>query len=217
MAGLQLRLYRIDAFAIALDSVIGVGSFAVTVSACWYTYLSWQDIVLLAEELYEPRRPTRRADRHRGLTMAIYLMVHFAVCARRRPGAHGVLPAPIIAGYVLDSIRLTLLTMLTLWLTLGARAGYPAPPGQRTGAPEQAWPTSARRDSGEVLAGRAPVISSPPIMATPALEVAVTNRSRRLRKGGGPGGVAERRSTSPGSPSTVRPRSGRVPRSTISC
>jgi len=109
----------------ATTAVITPVSFAVAVSACWYTYLGWQDVVLLAEELYQPRRDLPAVLLGTvGLTMVIYLAVHFAVYFALGGGAEafGVLPAPIIAGYVLGGFGLSLLTVLTLSSTLGGAA-----------------------------------------------------------------------------------------------
>jgi APA family basic amino acid/polyamine antiporter len=109
----------------ASNAVIEPASFALAVSACWYTYLGWQDVVLLAEELHQPRRdlPSVLIGTV-GFTMAIYLAVHFAVyfALGGGPEAYGTLPAPIIAGYVLGGFGLSLLTVLTLSSTLGGAA-----------------------------------------------------------------------------------------------
>jgi APA family basic amino acid/polyamine antiporter len=106
-------------------SFVAPASFALAVSACWYTYLGWQDVVLLAEELHEPRRdlPTVLLGTV-GFTIVIYLAVHFAVYFALGGGAaaFGSLPAPIIAGYILGGFGLSLLTVLTLSSTLGGAA-----------------------------------------------------------------------------------------------
>ena len=41
---------------ITADAILPTASLAAAVGAAWYTYLGWQDVVLLAEELHEPRR-----------------------------------------------------------------------------------------------------------------------------------------------------------------
>lgn len=100
-------------------------SFAVAVSACWYTYLGWQDVVLLAEELYEPRRdlPTVLIGTV-AFTMVVYLAVHFSVYFALGGGtdAYGTLPAPLIAQHVLGAVGLSLLTILTMSSVLGGAA-----------------------------------------------------------------------------------------------
>lgn len=100
-------------------------SFALAVSACWYTYLGWQDVVLLAEELHEPRRdlPVVLLGTV-ALTMALYLTVHLVVYLALGGGAeaYGELPARDIAGHVLGAFGLSLLTVLTLVSTLGGSA-----------------------------------------------------------------------------------------------
>ena len=100
-------------------------SLGVAVGACWYTYLGWQDVVLLAEELHQPRRdlPVVLVGTV-AFTMAIYLAVHLAVYAGLGggPEAYGDLPARDIAGHVLGGFGLSLLTFLTLASTLGGSA-----------------------------------------------------------------------------------------------
>jgi APA family basic amino acid/polyamine antiporter len=109
----------------ASTAAIAPASFALAVSACWYTYLGWQDVVLLAEELHQPRRDLPAVLIGTvGFTMVIYLMVHFAVyfALGGSAEAYGAVPAPIIAGYVLGGFGLSLLTALTFASTLGGAA-----------------------------------------------------------------------------------------------
>jgi APA family basic amino acid/polyamine antiporter len=105
-------------------SVVPV-SFAVALAACWYTYLGWQDVVLLAEELHQPRRdlPVVLIGTV-AFTMVAYLVVHLAVYfgLGGGPEAYGALPARAIAGYVLGALGGSLLTVLTLASTLGGAA-----------------------------------------------------------------------------------------------
>jgi len=100
-------------------------SFALAVSACWYTYLGWQDVVLLAEELHQPRRdlPVVLIGTV-AFTIVVYLAVHFAVYfgLGGSAQAYGELPARDIAGHVLGAFGLSLLTVLTLASTLGGSA-----------------------------------------------------------------------------------------------
>jgi basic amino acid/polyamine antiporter, APA family len=104
---------------------IAPASFALALSACWYTYLGWQDVVLLAEELHQPRRdlPFVLVGTV-AFTIVVYLGVHFAVYFGLGGGAeaYGDLPARDIAGHVLGAVGLSLLTVLTLASTLGGAA-----------------------------------------------------------------------------------------------
>jgi len=122
---LVLAVILIFTGAPATTAIITPVSFAVAVSACWYTYLGWQDVVLLAEELHQPRRDLPAVLIGTvGFTIVIYLVVHFAVYVALGGGAEafGTLPAPIIAGYVLGGFGLSLLTALTFASTLGGSA-----------------------------------------------------------------------------------------------
>ena len=109
----------------ASAATIAPASFALAVSACWYTYLGWQDVVLLAEELHQPRRdlPFVLVGTV-AFTIVVYLVVHFAVYFGLGGGAeaYGDLPARDIAGHVLGALGLSLLTVLTLASTLGGSA-----------------------------------------------------------------------------------------------
>ncbi len=100
-------------------------SFAVAVSACWYTYLGWQDVVLLAEELHQPRRdlPVVLIGTV-AFTIVVYLAVHFAVYfgLGGSAEAYGEVPGRDIAGHVLGAVGLSLLTVLTLASTIGGAA-----------------------------------------------------------------------------------------------
>jgi APA family basic amino acid/polyamine antiporter len=122
---LVLAVILIGRGGTADHGIVAPASFALAVSACWYTYLGWQDVVLLAEELHDPRRDLPAVLFGTvGFTIVIYLLVHFAVYFSLGGGseAYGELPAPIIAGYVLGGVGLTVLTVLTLASTLGGAA-----------------------------------------------------------------------------------------------
>lgn len=100
-------------------------SLGLAVGACWYTYLGWQDVVLLAEELRQPRRDLPAVLLGTvALTMVLYLAVHVAVYVALGGSAeaYGELPARALAGHVLGGFGLTLLTILTLASTLGGSA-----------------------------------------------------------------------------------------------
>ena len=109
----------------AATAAVPAVSFGLAVSACWYTYLGWQDVVLLAEELHQPRRdlPVVLIGTV-AFTIAVYLAVHLTVYAGLGGGAeaYGDLPARAIAGHVLGGFGLSLLTVLTLASTLGGSA-----------------------------------------------------------------------------------------------
>jgi basic amino acid/polyamine antiporter, APA family len=109
----------------ATGAPVSTVSFGLAVSACWYTYLGWQDVVLLAEELRRPRRdlPVVLIGTV-AFTMAIYLAVHVMVYVALGGGAeaYGDLPARDIAGHVLGAFGLSLVTVLTLASTLGGSA-----------------------------------------------------------------------------------------------
>jgi APA family basic amino acid/polyamine antiporter len=109
----------------ATTATIPTVSLGLAVSACWYTYLGWQDVVLLAEELHQPRRdlPVVLVGTV-AFTIAIYLTIHLAVYVGLGGGAeaYGDLPARVIAGHVLGAFGLSLVTVLTLASTLGGSA-----------------------------------------------------------------------------------------------
>jgi APA family basic amino acid/polyamine antiporter len=100
-------------------------SFAVAVGAAWYTYLGWQDVVLLAEELHAPRRdlPVVLLGTV-ALTMALYVAIHLAVYLGLGGGseAYGDLPALDVAGRALGSFGTGLLSVLMLSSMFGGAA-----------------------------------------------------------------------------------------------
>ncbi|HEU4734943.1 MAG TPA: amino acid permease [Kofleriaceae bacterium] len=122
---------------IALSIVLGVTgtapataavspvSFAVAVGAVWYTYLGWQDVVLLAEELHQPRRdlPVVLLGTV-ALTMALYVGIHLAVYLGLGGGseAYGDLPALATAQRALGGFGAGLLTVLMLSSMIGGAA-----------------------------------------------------------------------------------------------
>jgi APA family basic amino acid/polyamine antiporter len=125
------------AFVIVLAIVLGTTSaaeenftisslsFATAVSAAWYTYLGWQDVVLLAEELHEPRRdlPVVLVTTV-AFTMLLYVGIHIAVYLGLAGGAeaYGDTPAIIIASRVLGTFGAALLSVLMLSSMLGGAA-----------------------------------------------------------------------------------------------
>jgi APA family basic amino acid/polyamine antiporter len=119
--GTYLGFTGADAAAATFDEA----SFPLAVAACWYTYLAWQDVVLLAEELREPRRdlPVVLVGTV-ALTMLLYLAVHAAVYFGLGGGtaAYGETPAVEVARRVLGGAGAALLTGLTLSSMIGGAA-----------------------------------------------------------------------------------------------
>lgn len=99
--------------------------FAAAVSAAWYTYLGWQDVVLLAEELHEPRRniPVVLVGTV-AFTMLLYVAIHLVVYLGLGGGdaAYGATPAITIASRALGTFGAGLLSVLTLSSMLGGAA-----------------------------------------------------------------------------------------------
>jgi APA family basic amino acid/polyamine antiporter len=100
-------------------------SFVTAVAACWYTYLGWQDVVVLAEEVHEPRRdlPVVLVGTV-VFTMALYLTVHTAVYFALGGGseASGETPAVVIASRTLGSFGAGLLSALIVSSMVGGAA-----------------------------------------------------------------------------------------------
>jgi basic amino acid/polyamine antiporter, APA family len=100
-------------------------SFATAVGAVWYTYLGWQDVVLLAEELREPRRDLPFVLFATVLlTIVFYTSVHLAIYfgLGGSAAAYGQIPAVSIATAVLGGLGTALLTGLTLSSMVGGAA-----------------------------------------------------------------------------------------------
>lgn len=100
-------------------------SFTAAMGAVWYTYLSWQDVVLLAEELHEPRRDLPFVLFGTvGLTMVLYMAVHVAVYLGLGGGAeaYGKLPALDVANHALGDVGESLLRGLMLSSMIGVAA-----------------------------------------------------------------------------------------------
>jgi len=100
-------------------------SFAAAVGAVWYTYLGWQDVVILAEEVHDPRRDLPFVMFGTvGLTMVLYLALHVAVYGALGGGAeaYGTLPALDVARHALGHAGETLLTGLMLSSMIGVAA-----------------------------------------------------------------------------------------------
>jgi APA family basic amino acid/polyamine antiporter len=100
-------------------------SFAAAVGAVWYTYLSWQDVVVLAEEVHEPRRDLPFVMFGTvALTMVLYLALHVGVYLALGGGAaaYGALPALEVARRALGDTGETLLRALMLSSMIGVAA-----------------------------------------------------------------------------------------------
>ncbi|MBC7976204.1 MAG: amino acid permease [Myxococcales bacterium] len=100
-------------------------SFAAAVGAVWYTYLGWQDVVVLAEEVKEPRRALPFVLFGTVLlTMVLYMAIHVTVYVALGGGeeAYGKLPALEVARHALGDTGENLLRGLMLWSMVGVAA-----------------------------------------------------------------------------------------------
>lgn len=100
-------------------------SFATAVGAVWYTYLGWQDVVLLAEELHEPRRDLPFVLFGTvALTLVLYMAIHVSVYLALGGGseAYGTLPALDVARHALGDTGESLLRGLMLSSMIGVSA-----------------------------------------------------------------------------------------------
>jgi basic amino acid/polyamine antiporter, APA family len=102
-------------------------SFGLALSAVWYTYLGWQDVVLLAEELYEPRRdlPVVMIGTVL-LTTVIFTALHVTVFWGLGGGAEAYdmqYPALHVAARMLDGFGDNLLRVLMVASLVGVTAG----------------------------------------------------------------------------------------------
>lgn len=102
-------------------------TFGLALSAVWYTYLGWQDVVLLAEELYQPRRdlPVVMIGTVL-LVMVAFTALHAAVYWGLGGGAEAYdmeYPALHVASRMLDGFGDNLLRMLMISSLIGVTAG----------------------------------------------------------------------------------------------
>lgn len=101
-------------------------SFGLALSAVWYTYLGWQDVVLLAEELHEPQRdlPVVLIGTVL-LTMVLFTALHVTVFWGLGGGAeaYDTLPALHVASRMLDGFGDNLLRVLMVSSLIGVTAG----------------------------------------------------------------------------------------------
>ena len=101
-------------------------SFALALAAVWYTYLGWQDVVLLAEELHQPRRDLPVVLAGTVLTtMVLFVALHAAVFWGLGGGAeaYGQLPALAVARATLGELGDKLLRALMIASLIGVTAG----------------------------------------------------------------------------------------------
>lgn len=101
-------------------------SFGLALSAVWYTYLGWQDVVLLAEELHQPQRdlPVVLIGTVL-LTMVLFTGLHVAVFWGLGGGAeaYDTLPALHVASRMLGAFGDSLLRVLMVASLIGVTAG----------------------------------------------------------------------------------------------
>ncbi len=103
----------------------GSASFSAAVAAVWYTYLGWQDVVVLAEEVKEPRRTLPFVLFGTVLlTMVLYMAIHVTVYLALGGGeeAYSNLPALAVAKHALGDTGENLLRGLMLWSMVGVSA-----------------------------------------------------------------------------------------------
>lgn len=135
-AGKLLTVMLVVVLAVALGAMgtgepAGAGavpavSFGLALSAVWYTYLGWQDVVLLAEELYEPRRdlPVVMIGTVL-LVMVLFTALHVAVFwgLGGGPEAYMDFPALKVASRMLGGFGDNLLSVLMIASLIGVTAG----------------------------------------------------------------------------------------------
>lgn len=110
-------------------AVVPAVSFGLALNAVWYTYLGWQDVVLLAEELYEPRRdlPVVMIGTVL-LVMVAFTALHVAVFWGLGGSAEAYdigmnYPALHVASRMLDGFGDNLLSVLMVLSLIGVTAG----------------------------------------------------------------------------------------------
>ncbi|HSR97295.1 MAG TPA: APC family permease [Kofleriaceae bacterium] len=104
---------------------IPVQPFVTALSAAWFTMLGWQEVVILAGELQQPRRdlPVVLVTTV-ALTLTLYLAIHLTTyfALGGGPLAYGAWPAVDIAGFVLGRFGAGLLSLLLLSSMIGVAA-----------------------------------------------------------------------------------------------
>ena len=111
------------AFADASPAV-GAATFAAAVAGVWYSYLGWQDLVLLAEEVHDPRKDLPWVLVVTvGSTIVLYSMLHIAVYVGLGDATSAtVMPVKILAARTLGLGGVTLLSLLMLSSMVGGAA-----------------------------------------------------------------------------------------------
>jgi APA family basic amino acid/polyamine antiporter len=105
---------------------VQTASFGAALGAVWYSYLSWQDVVLLTEELHQPRRDLPVVMFTCVLlTMVLYAALHVTVYwgLAGGPDAYDQLPALHIAEHAWGRSGYNLLQGLLLVSLIGVTAG----------------------------------------------------------------------------------------------
>ena len=128
----------IIAFVIAMATALGLAgaqpehaaiapaTFGLALGGVWYTYLGWQDTVLLAEELHEPRRDIPVVLFATVLlTMLLFTALHVAVYWGLGGGseAYDALPAQHIARHALGDAGKNVMNALMVASLIGVTAG----------------------------------------------------------------------------------------------
>jgi APA family basic amino acid/polyamine antiporter len=122
VVGLSLALgWRGSTTEVSFEPV----TFAAAVAAVWYTYLGWQDVVVLAEEVHHPRRNLPIVLFCTvAVVMVLYMAVHVAVYLGLGGDveAYGTLPALDLAKRALGDTGDSLLRGLMLSSMIGVSA-----------------------------------------------------------------------------------------------
>jgi APA family basic amino acid/polyamine antiporter len=167
---LALWAFGSDGHAVAGIPVAAEGvSFAAAVAGVWYTYLGWQDVVLLAEEVERPQRALPFVlVATVGIVLVIYTGLHLAIYAGLGGGtaAASQLPVSALAGHVLGAGGVTLLAGLMLASMIGGAAeGLMVRPRMALALARDGfgprWPASVGRSgtpTGALLANSAVVL-----------------------------------------------------------
>jgi APA family basic amino acid/polyamine antiporter len=101
---------------------IAPATFGLALSAVWYAYLGWQDVVLLAEELHQPRRHLPVVLSGTVLiTMVLFIAMHVAVYWGLGGGseAYDAFPAMGVARHTLGGFGENLLKVLMVSSLIG--------------------------------------------------------------------------------------------------
>ena len=98
-------------------------TLAAAVSACWYSYIGWQDVALLAEELRQPRRDLPFVLVGSVATvLVLYTSIQAALYIGLGGAAFGEIPARDLAALVLGGIGFAVMTGLILSSMVGGAA-----------------------------------------------------------------------------------------------